>query len=86
MSYWKGKCIVVTGGGGFLGSHVVGQLGQQECADAFVVRQAEYDLTHEAGAIRLFREYRVDVAISPRRARGGIGPNQQYPADYFYRI
>ena len=36
--------VVVTGGGGFLGSHLVEQL-QQRGDDPFVARRADYDLT-----------------------------------------
>jgi len=85
MGFWTGKRVVVTGGGGFLGNHVVGQLRQTDCGSVFVVRQREYDLTREADAERLFVEHPVDVLLHLAGFVGGIGANKTYPADFFYR-
>jgi GDP-L-fucose synthase len=56
MSYWKDKRVVVTGGGGFLGSHVLEKLRAAGCEHVFVVRSADYDLTREESATRLFAD------------------------------
>jgi GDP-L-fucose synthase len=37
--------VAVTGGAGFLGSHVVSALQARGCSDIVVPRRAEYDLT-----------------------------------------
>ena len=85
MSYWTDKRVVVTGGAGFLGSHVVGKLRETDCADIFVVRSGEYDLTHEDQVIRLFEEHPADIVIHLAGLVGGIGVNEARPADFFYQ-
>ena len=39
--------IAVTGGGGFLGSHVMAELASAGYTGAVAVRARDYDLTHE---------------------------------------
>jgi len=85
MSYWTGKQVVVTGGGGFLGSHIVEKLRQTDCADIFIARSRDYDLRCESEVARLFAEHRADVVIHLAGYVGGIGANQKFPADFFYQ-
>src|ERR1035437_2719064 len=101
MSYWENKRVVLTGGRGFLGSHVREALAASGCPHVFVVRSDEYDLTKEAGVCRLFadleagkgrwparfdgRSNPVDVVIHLAGLVGGIGANKARPADFFYR-
>ena len=44
---------LVTGGGGFLGSHLVERL-QGDGHDVYVARRADYDLTRADDTARLF--------------------------------
>ncbi|SRR5579883_894143 len=85
MSFWTGKRVLVTGGGGFLGRHVVEHLKHTECASIFIVRQREYDLTREEQVIRLYAENPADVVLHLAGHVGGIGANKARPADFFYR-
>ena len=83
--FWSGKTVLVTGGGGFLGHHVVNWLHQKDCVEVFVARSREYDLTHEADVVRLYREHPADIVMHLAGYVGGIGANKAYPADFFYR-
>jgi GDP-L-fucose synthase len=86
MSYWKDKRVLVTGGGGFLGCHTVEKLRAAGCEAPFVVRSAEYDLTREDEAARLFAERGpVDVVLHLAGLVGGIASNKARPADFFYQ-
>ena len=71
---------LVTGGSGFLGSHLVERL-EAAGHDVIVPRSADYDLTHEDDAARLFRETEPEVVfhLAARRRRHrreprGAGP------------
>ena len=75
--------IVVTGGGGFLGSHLVERL-RDRGDDPFVPRRADYDLTVEADVARLFDEARPELVIHLAAEVGGIGANRANPGRYWY--
>jgi GDP-L-fucose synthase len=75
--------VVVTGGGGFLGSHLVEQL-RQRGDDPFVARRADYDLTRWDDAERLFRDARPELVFHLAAEVGGIGANRANPGRYWY--
>lgn len=83
--FWEEKCVMVTGGGGFLGSHVVEQLTELGPAELIVPRRREFDLTREADVRRLFNSYEVDCVFHLAGYVGGLGANAEYPVDFFYR-
>ncbi len=62
MSFWSSKRIVVTGGAGFLGSHVVERLRQHDC-EVLVPRKQEYDLTFLEAALQYFEETKPNIVI-----------------------
>lgn len=80
----KGKRVCVTGGGGFLGSHVVEVLAGRGCGEVFVPRKRDYDLTEAAGVERMYREGRPEVLIHLAAVVGGIGANRENPGRFFY--
>ncbi|MBP7830657.1 MAG: GDP-L-fucose synthase [Kiritimatiellae bacterium] len=84
-TFWSNKRVLVTGGTGFLGSHVMEQLAGAGARDVFAVRHADYDLTREADVERLFGEHPADVVIHLAGLVGGILPNKRRPAEYLYR-
>jgi GDP-L-fucose synthase len=84
MSFWQRRTILVTGGGGFLGSHVVERLHQLGAERIVVPRRREYDLRVEAHIRRLYESVRPDIVIHLAAVVGGIGANQARPGEFFY--
>jgi GDP-L-fucose synthase len=84
-SFWCGQSVVITGGGGFLGSHVVEKLRTAGCERVFAVRSHEFDLTKEAQVLQLFEEHPADIVIHLAGLVGGIGANKARPAEFFYQ-
>ena len=63
--------VLVTGGGGFLGSHLVERL-RERGDDPFVARRADYDLTHWDDAARLFAAGALLPDIAEAAGRHGV--------------
>jgi len=79
-----GKRIVVTGGSGFLGSHVVEELRSHVPAEVVVARKRDYDLVSRDGAFRLLQDVRPHVVIHLAAKVGGIGANRENPGSFFF--
>ena len=75
--------VLVTGGAGFLGSHLVARL-RAAGEEPFVARRAEYDLTDAREAGRLFRDARPELVFHLAAEVGGIGANAARPGRYWY--
>ena len=84
MSYWSDKRVVVTGGAGFIGSHVVEALKAEGC-EPFVVRSHDYDLTRENDVALLYEDRRPEVVFHLAGLVGGIAANKERPAEFFYQ-
>ena len=78
------KRIVVTGGGGFLGSFVVDSLKARGCKSIFVPRKRDYDLTRMDGIEKMFADARPEVLFHLAAVVGGIGANRINPGSFFY--
>jgi GDP-L-fucose synthase len=77
--------VVVTGGAGFLGSHVVDRLRQTDwCSEVVAPRSREYDLRNQGDVIRLYEAFRPDIVIHIAGIVGGIGANRESPGQFFY--
>jgi GDP-L-fucose synthase len=74
---------LVTGGGGFLGSHLVERLAG-EGHEVVVARRADYDLTSMDDTARLFEEVRPELVFHLAAEVGGIGANRANPGRYWY--
>jgi GDP-L-fucose synthase len=75
--------ILVTGGGGFVGSHLVERL-QEQGHEPFVARRREFDLTRQHDVERLFAEARPELVFHLAAEVGGIGANRENPGRYWY--
>ncbi len=82
--YWRTRRVLVTGGGGFLGSHVVDRLRGLGAPQVFVARRADYDLTDPAAVRRVMKDARPDVVLHLAAEVGGIGANREHPGRFFY--
>jgi len=82
--FWADKRVVVTGGGGFLGSFVVERLRAHGAGEIFVPRKREYDLREKDAILRLLADTRPNLIVHLAATVGGIGANRAHPAEYFY--
>jgi GDP-L-fucose synthase len=78
------KKVVVTGGSGFLGRHVVKRLENFADVDVIVPRSETYDLVEMTNVRRLLVDTQPDLIIHLAAVVGGIGANQQNPGRFFY--
>ncbi len=80
----RNKTILVTGGAGFLGRHLVARLQQHGCTRLIVPRSRDYDLTHEHAIRHLLAEHRPQVILHLAAQVGGIGANRRNPGSFLY--
>lgn len=81
---WPEVRVTVTGGAGFLGQVVCRKLRERGCLAISVPRSADYDLTTEQGARRMYDDFQPDVVIHLAAEVGGIGANRLHPGRFFY--
>ena len=74
---------LVTGGGGFLGSHLVERL-EADGHDVAISRRADYDLTRWEDAERLFRDTQPERVFHVAGEVGGIGANRERTGRFWY--
>lgn len=84
MDFWSGKRVLVTGGAGFLGSHVLERLPERGCQDFFVPRSRDFDLRDPSQVVRVYQESRPHIVIHLAAVVGGIGANRERPAEFFF--
>jgi GDP-L-fucose synthase len=84
-AFWSGRRITVTGGAGFLGSHVVAQLKECGARDIFVPHIADFDLEDIQAIRAMLTQARPQILIHLAALAGGIGANSARPADFFYK-
>ena len=75
--------VLVTGGGGFLGSRLVERL-RKAGHEPFVARRHDYDLTVAGEAERLFADAQPELVFHLAAEVGGIGANRANPGRYWY--
>jgi GDP-L-fucose synthase len=84
MGFWENRCVVVTGGHGFLGSFVVERLRAAGAKEVVVPRSKTHDLRVQADALRLYTDSKPDIVIHLAAVVGGIGANRENPGRFFY--
>jgi GDP-L-fucose synthase len=75
--------VLITGGGGFLGSHLVERV-RGEGLEPFVARRRDHDLTSARDVERLFEAAQPELVIHLAAEVGGIGANRENPGRYWY--
>ncbi len=84
MSFWQGRRVLVTGGGGFLGRALVETLGRRGAAGILSPRAAELDLRERDAVRAYFVAQKPDLVIHAAAVVGGIGANRAHPGRFFY--
>jgi GDP-L-fucose synthase len=79
-----GKKILVTGGSGFLGSHVTRMLRQKGYEQLMIPRSSEHDLRNPEVSRKLLLAEKPDIVIHLAASVGGIEANRLKPATFFY--
>lgn len=83
MGFWDGRRALLTGAGGFLGSHLADRL---RAAGAILIapRRAELDLLDRAATEAFFRDARPELVIHAAVDGGGIGYMREHPGSVLF--
>jgi GDP-L-fucose synthase len=84
MGFWTRRKVLVTGGAGFLGAHVVRKVQERGCRAVVVPRSQDFDLREKESIVKLFERVRPDLVIHLAAVVGGIEANRKHPGRFFY--
>jgi GDP-L-fucose synthase len=80
-NFWQGKKVLVTGGRGFLGTHLVARL-KKEGAKLSVPTSKQFDLRIKENCQKVVKGHEMVIHLAAKV--GGIGFNNDYPAEMYY--
>lgn len=80
-NFWKDKRVVITGGNGFLGRHLVEKIKVKNPKEIFIPSRSKYDLRRYEDCLKVAKK--GDIIIHLAANVGGIGYNREFPADLF---
>ena len=80
-NYWTDKRVLITGGKGFLGTHLIEKLKTFKPKLIRIADKDKYDLREYKDCLKATKD--IDVVIHLAAKVGGIGFNREFPADLF---
>ena len=83
-NFWKNKKVLVTGGSGFLGTHLVNRLNTLD-VEVITPSHQDYDLVDGDAVRKMYADNPgVDIVIHLAAKVGGIGANREHPGSFMY--
>ena len=76
---------MVTGGTGFLGSHLMKAFAAHGYRNAATFGSETYDLTHEKEVERMIADLKPEAIVHLAAVVGGIGANRLHPGSFFFK-
>ncbi|MEX0788943.1 MAG: GDP-L-fucose synthase [Anaerolineales bacterium] len=83
-TFWRRHRVLITGGGGFLGSYIQERLRRAETGEIIAPRKADFDLIQAGAAERLLQQTKPSLVLHLAAHVGGIGANRSHPGEFFY--
>lgn len=82
---WKDKIVVVTGGTGFLGSHIIDCLKIKGCRNIYTPdHKSNWDFRNLEDANLYFTEHQPDIVFNCAANQGGLGYHREKPGTIYY--
>ena len=84
MTNRKTKRLTITGGKGFLGTHLVQEFQEHGYQEISIAGRPDYDLVKCDDIQRMYADLKPDIVIHLAANVGGIGYNRENPATLLY--